>query len=244
MNRLLIFIICVFPLNLFGQMEVFEGLGFGGNSYDVVIIKATPNNLKKFEFLENTQKQEHTDAIRSLASDFSYFAINAGSVESDCSPVGLLVDNYTLVKDLNLNDGQGNFYLKPNGVLLFTDNDVQIIESSKSNVSTSTRMAIQSGPMLVIDGSVHASFNVNSLNKNYRAGVGIFTDSKGSKFLVFAVSRDPVTFYTFSQLFLEKYNCQNALCLESAGVAMSIPYALPPDPITDFTICRYITFLD
>src|SRR5438045_3145351 len=44
------------------------------------------------------------------------FAMNAGMFKSDFSPVGLFVQNGHVISPLNLADGDGNFFLKPNGV--------------------------------------------------------------------------------------------------------------------------------
>lgn len=48
------------------------------------------------------------------------FAMNAGMYEPDLSPVGLFVARGHELSPLNLAEGAGNFYLKPNGVFFLT----------------------------------------------------------------------------------------------------------------------------
>lgn len=244
MNKVISFFICILPFCASAQMELIEGLSFAGSTYDIVIIKATQNNLSKFSIFENSSKAKHSEVIQSLSYDLSHFAINAGSVNADCSPVGLLIDNYSLKTNLNVANGDGNFFLKPNGAMIISRDDVFITETSEVSIDAQVRIAVQSGPMLIIDGQVHTAFNPSSVNKYIRAGVGVYTDRKGLKFIVFAVSKEPVSFFEFSGLFLNKYNCRNALCLESAGVVMNMPYLSQIADDKDLAICRYLIYKD
>ncbi len=49
------------------------------------------------------------------------FAANAGMFDPTGKPVGLLMQNGSETVPINLNDGQGNFFMKPNGVFLIND---------------------------------------------------------------------------------------------------------------------------
>lgn len=225
-------------------MEIFENLKFDSVYYDVVKIKVNINSLKKIEILENIEKVTHNEYINSININESNFLINAGTVNNDCSPVGLFINNYKKSNELNLDNGIGNFYLKPNGVLIILDDDINIINSEEVILTNKIRIAIQSGPLLINKNIIHPSFNPNSNNLNFRNGVGIFKDNNGHKYLIFINSKTQVNFYNFSKLFLEKYNCEYALCLESAGSLMQIPYSnLNIAPI-DLIVCRYISYTD
>jgi uncharacterized protein YigE (DUF2233 family) len=99
---------------------------------------------------------------------------------------------------LNLNDGQGNFYMKPNGVFLINEKH----EARSSNRATTRALtpavwATQSGPLLVHGGDIHPDFNAGSKNLKIRSGVGVRKDGM----IVFALSRKPVNFYDFASLF-------------------------------------------
>ena len=59
------------------------------------------------------------------------------------------------------------------------------------------KYATQSGPMLVIDGQIHAAFKEGSSNLNIRNGVGILHDNR----VVFAMSKKEINFYDFAKYF-------------------------------------------
>ena len=73
---------------------------------------------------------------------------------------------------------------------------------------TSCTSATQSGPMLVIDGALHPRFLPDSPSYYIRNGVG--TSSDGRR-VVFAISRNAVTFHQFGSLFRDHLKLPNAL---------------------------------
>ncbi len=140
------------------------------------------------------------------------FAANAGMFEPDSKPVGLLVQNENETTPLNVNDGQGNFYMKPNGVFVINEkHEALIIQSGDyAGLLTPAVWATQSGPMLVLRGDIHPDFIEDSKNLKIRSGVGVRKDGV----IEFAVSRKPVNFYEFASLFLNRLKCPNALFLD------------------------------
>jgi len=140
------------------------------------------------------------------------FAANAGMFEVGSKPVGLLVQNGAEQSPLNLNEGTGNFYLKPNGVFLINEkHEAMVIESSTyAALLTPVTWATQSGPLLVFGGNIHPDFMEDSKSKKWRSGVGVRKDGM----VVFALSKNEVTFYNFASLFLDKLKCPNALFLD------------------------------
>ena len=140
------------------------------------------------------------------------FAVNAGMFHVDYRPVGLLVQDGTQVAPLNLADGVGNFFLKPNGVFLVSDSGPRVLESSEyPNFKGAVRLATQSGPLLLRDGVIHPGFNPASSSRNIRNGVGVL----GSK-AIFVISNHPVTFYEFAVFFRDNLHCRDALYLDGA----------------------------
>lgn len=100
------------------------------------------------------------------------FAMNAGMFQPDLSPVGLLVQDGQQVSPLNLSDGTGNFFLKPNGVFLISESGPRIVESSEyPALAQGVRLAIQSGPLLVRNGALHPAINAASTSRLLRNGV-------------------------------------------------------------------------
>jgi uncharacterized protein YigE (DUF2233 family) len=146
-------------------------------------------------------------------------AMNGGMYHEDLSPVGLLVENGSEKSPLNLADGEGNFFLKPNGVFLLGKNGkAAVMESSAyAAAKPDVAFATQSGPMLVIDGALHPRFEANGTSRYIRNGVGVRDENT----VVLAISRSEVSFGSFARLFRDALGCRNALFLDGAVSALS-----------------------
>ena len=81
------------------------------------------------------------------------------------------------------------------------------------------KFALQSGPMLVVNGKINKELSPNSKSRYIRSGVGILDAEK----VVFAISKKPVRFYDFAALFAKKLNCKNALYLDGFISEMYLP---------------------
>ncbi len=200
----------------------FKKIKFRGSNFDVV--KVDPSKVKVEFFWKNDQGQELT-SIKGLNSwiesknERLVFATNAGMFNEELSPIGLYIENGEKVKDINLNEGPGNFHLMPNGVFVVYDDKAEVVESSKFEENEDILFATQSGPMLVINNNIHKDFNEGSDNVYIRNGVGI--DQNGD--MIFVISNSLVNFYDFALLFKEKLNCPNALYLDGSISQMYIP---------------------
>jgi uncharacterized protein YigE (DUF2233 family) len=242
MNKIILFSLYLLCINsCYSQVEADENLFFNGNTYSVFNIKIDVNSLSSFDILSNNTL-EHNSLMRSIDGDLSFFAINACINDSNCSPVGYFVKDYIQIKPINLDNGIGNFFLKPNGAFMVTNNEVVICESSLISQYKNIRLAVQSGPMLLIDKIINAQFNPNSVNKYIRCGVGIYENKSGNQFIVFALSKTPISFYEFATFFAQKYNCINALCLESSNCVINLPDISDGSEFNGKYICNYIIF--
>lgn len=138
------------------------------------------------------------------------FAMNAGMYKPNGSPQGLYIENKKTLSPLDTSSGNGNFYLKPNGVFYLTTTNTAVICSTASfKDNGDIKYATQSGPMLVIGGQIHLSFKAGSANLNIRNGVGILPSGE----VVFVISKVPVNFYDFAAYF-KNMGCKNALYLD------------------------------
>jgi len=138
------------------------------------------------------------------------FAMNGGMYMQDSKPLGLFIQEGVMQKNINKADGNGNFYLKPNGIFYITmDNVPYVCKTTNFTNHKKIKYATQSGPMLVIDGQIHSAFNENSSNLNIRNGVGILPNNK----VVFAMSKTAINFYDFAKYF-QQLGCKNALYLD------------------------------
>lgn len=138
------------------------------------------------------------------------FAMNAGMYKRDNSPQGLFIENQKQITPLDTASGNGNFYLKPNGVFYISIDNLPTICTTTNFINNGkVKYATQSGPMLVIDGHIHSAFKEGSTNLNVRNGVGILPDNK----IIFAMSKKEINFYDFANYF-KNLGCKNALYLD------------------------------
>ncbi|HEX8613946.1 MAG TPA: phosphodiester glycosidase family protein [Telluria sp.] len=140
------------------------------------------------------------------------FAVNAGMYHPGFAPVGLHVKDGNELAPLNLADGKGNFFMKPNGVFMLGKGGPAVVEASAyAAQARDVRLATQSGPMLVIDGKLHPRFDPESPSRYVRNGVGVL-DGKA----VFVISNVPVTFHELATYFRDTLHCKNALYLDGS----------------------------
>jgi uncharacterized protein YigE (DUF2233 family) len=138
------------------------------------------------------------------------FAMNGGMFMQGFAPQGLYKENHKALATLDTTSGNGNFYLKPNGVFYITTDHTPFVCRTVDFVDAAQiKYATQSGPMLVIDGQMHPAFKKGSANIHIRNGVGILPDGK----VVFAMSKEKMNFYDFSEYF-QSLGCKNALYLD------------------------------
>lgn len=171
------------------------------------------------------------------------FAMNAGMFHPGFAPVGLFVDHGRTIGKLNLDNAEGNFFLKPNGVFAITDAGATIIESARFPALAAgggvekVQLATQSGPLLVINGKLHPAFHASSDSRLFRNGVGVVS----TKHVVFAISKEPVNFHEFARLFRDEFKCANALFLDGSissvytGDAKQSVTRFPLGPIVGIT---------
>lgn len=161
------------------------------------------------------------------------FLMNAGIFEQGGIPSGLHVEGGKTGHPLNTADGEGNFFLKPNGVFAITPEtgpdaagvvhkdppgtpmrafvaDTAILANG-TRQSPFMRLAIQSGPLLLHDGKRHPAFKEGSPNKKLRNGVGI--DPEGRVVFAITAKGEGVNFWDFAGLFLQ-LGCKDALFLD------------------------------
>ncbi len=182
--------------------------------------------LLKFE---NIKKQLHS--CQRLE-----FAMNAGMYHPDYAPVGLYIENRKQLIALNEQQGFGNFFMQPNGVLAWNDQQAVIKTTQDFKISHfNANYATQSGPMLIIDGKINPKFLADSDSLKIRNGVGVKDNT-----LYFVITRNRVNFYQFAQFFKDELNIDNALYLDGSISSLYLPkiyredrrYSLVDDRVT------------
>jgi uncharacterized protein YigE (DUF2233 family) len=142
------------------------------------------------------------------------FAINGGMYGDDLQAVGYYVENGERQKELNRENGEGNFFMKPNGVFFGTGGQWQVLGSNTffNTVGDRPQFGTQSGPLLLVDGKLHPEIQDNGPSKAIRNGVGV--DSAGKAH--FVISRGEVSFGQLARYFRDQVRVANALYLDGA----------------------------
>ena len=138
---------------------------------------------------------------------------NAGIFEPGLVPTGLYVEKSQELRPLNLEDGYGNFYLKPNGVFFIQNNRFGILESVRfGTAKPEVDYALQSGPLLLQNNKIHSAFTPGSKNCRLRSGIGITENGQA----IIAVTNGAVNFFDFATWFRDTAGATDALYLDGA----------------------------
>ncbi|GGA46949.1 lipoprotein signal peptide [Pelagibacterium lentulum] len=156
------------------------------------------------------------------------FAINAGMYMTDFTPVGLHIEHGRQLRPLNTRTLDGppaqvpNFYKQPNGVFYIDETGAGVVSTEAfADLDSEVRFATQSGPMLVIENTLHPAFIEGSSDRTRRSGVGVCADGR----VRFALSEGGVNFHDFARLFRDHLECPNALFLDGGrGVGIYHPF--------------------
>jgi uncharacterized protein YigE (DUF2233 family) len=106
------------------------------------------------------------------------FLTNGGIFEPGLKPTGLLIVEGREESPLNLAEGKGNFFLKPNAVFAVRRNRAEVTEAGQFALAPREDItgAIQSGPALLLGGEIHPALVKESASTAVRSGVGVRPD--------------------------------------------------------------------
>jgi uncharacterized protein YigE (DUF2233 family) len=161
------------------------------------------------------------EAYRQVGGDLLALT-NAGIYAENHTPEGLHIEGGATLSPLNTNNGEGNFYWKPNGVFYVADEGAGITETERFDAlgeRGGVKEATQSGPMLVVNGEVNGNLKPDSRSLYVRSGIGV----KSSDEVYIVISRDEVSLYDFASVFAEQLHCPNALYLDGCVSQLYLP---------------------
>lgn len=149
------------------------------------------------------------------------FAMNGGMFDAEGKPVGYYVEDGERLKQLNRNDGPGNFHMKPNGVFFGSGGKWQIraADDFYTTVSERPQFGTQSGPMLLVDGNLHPQITEDGPSKAIRNAVGVDAEGRAH----FVISEAPVSFGLMARYFRDELKAPNALYLDGTVSALWDP---------------------
>lgn len=207
---LLLLAAAVSPASAATLPTVCEPTAFEGDAF--VACTVDPSQFDIRLFLRDPDDQPYGSLERFAANGPSVvLAMNAGMYLPDLMPQGLYIEAGKTITPLVTGEGEGNFYLKPNGVFLVTvDQHAAVVTTEAFRAAPDIAYATQSGPMLVIAGAIHSAFSDNGPSRYVRNGVGVRADGK----VVFAISEHVVSFGRFARLFRDALACPDALYLD------------------------------
>ncbi|MCF6284473.1 MAG: phosphodiester glycosidase family protein [Candidatus Hydrogenedentes bacterium] len=141
-------------------------------------------------------------------------ATNSGIYAEDRTPLGLHIAQGEELRKLNPHKGgKSNFALKPNGVFYIDASGAHIrMTEDYAAAPPKPTLAVQSGPLLVINGALHPKFNQDSTSIHFRNGIGIASPRR----IAIVIANLPVNFHTFASFFKEQLGCPNALYLDGS----------------------------
>jgi uncharacterized protein YigE (DUF2233 family) len=162
-----------------------------------------------------------SEAYRQVGGDLLALT-NAGIYSENHAPEGLHIEGGVTLRPLNPDNGDGNFYWKPNGVFYVANDSAGIVESEKFaalNKQVGVQEATQSGPLLVIDGEVNQMLKPDSQSLYVRNGIGV----KSAHEVYILISEDEVSLYDFASVFTQQLGCRNALYLDGCVSQLYLP---------------------
>jgi len=205
---------------------------FGGATYRVISVDTHVAQIKMLSHL-STNGEIHN--FKSLNAKIPVvFAVNGGMFHRNKSPVGLYVEAGKIVTPIDLSNGTGNFYLKPNGVFALQGGTPVVTTSER--FQGASEFATQSGPMLVIDGAIHPTFVKDSTNLNIRNGVAVTS----GRYVHLAISLQPVRLYDFADFYKTVIGATDALYLDGHISQAFIPGISNPFPQQEFGVFIFV----
>jgi uncharacterized protein YigE (DUF2233 family) len=185
----------------------FEGAGFIVCTFDprtealrVLDIGANGTPLRSFAALGAFLGPDATHVL---------FAMNAGMFDENGTPIGLEVEAGSQRHPINTANGPGNFHMKPNGVFWIDRAGTPHVDTTRDFIALarSPQWATQSGPMLVIAGTLNPKIARNGPSKFVRNGVGIAPGGDA----LFVISDTVISFGKLARFFRDRLQCQDAL---------------------------------
>ncbi|OOF68265.1 phosphodiester glycosidase family protein [Rodentibacter caecimuris] len=137
--------------------------------------------------------------------------MNGGIYSKNNMPAGLWIENGRQLNGLNTRRGVGNFHVQPNGVFAIVDNHPYILTTSAyQKAGLKPRIALQSGPMLIINGVINRQFKP-TLESFYKRNA-VCLDKQNNVLFIMTIKGKP-NLYNFSRGLL-KIGCYHALYLD------------------------------
>ena len=142
-------------------------------------------------------------------------ATNGGIYAVGGRPLGWLVADGVLINPINPDSASpGNFFMQPNGAIIIDDHGARI-ESTQALLAdapadvSQIQLALQSGPLLLLDDSINSRLDPASMSRYTRNAICIVDPTH----IILAYSERLLNLYQFAQQ-LKQAGCRQALYLD------------------------------
>lgn len=175
-------------------------------------------SLKTHEIRLYDASQDQIKSINELRARLKHTqrlvaAINGPLFHSNYKTVGLYIKDSMQHVPLNMKDGKGNFYVKPNGVFYIKDNRARIVTTQRyQQLNVKPSLAIQSGPLLVINGKINSAVKNFKISKKNRSAVVTYINGE----VGIVISNSLMSISGFSKTLRDTLNVRQALYLDGA----------------------------
>jgi uncharacterized protein YigE (DUF2233 family) len=196
---------------------------FEGAAYIVCDVDPAKADLRLFWKDAGGKPYRRFSGVADTVTDEGHrllFAMNAGMYREDFTPMGLYVEDGRELIPANteappkVSGPVPNFFKQPNGIFYLDETGAHIIPTGDFlKQRLKTRLATQSGPMLVIAGKINPIFIPGSSDRTRRNGVGLSADGT----LRFVISEGDVNFHDFASFFRDELKCPDALFLDGGN---------------------------
>ncbi|MGF1656720.1 MAG: phosphodiester glycosidase family protein [Verrucomicrobiales bacterium] len=211
------------------QLEV-RGMSIGETQYRVLMIPVQRLPDLQLVWLGSEERTfVHVAAHLEKEGLPWHTMMNAGIFEPGGRPTGLTIIDGEVLTPLNLDEGRGNFFLKPNGVFLVSAGKAEILTSEEFAAQQSApQLALQSGPLLLREGQIHPQFRKESSSRLHRNGIGV--DESGNVHWVITElgQEHQPNLYEFAEAF-RQLGCADALFLDG-----DLSQMLGPDELSSW----------
>ncbi|MDF3826499.1 MULTISPECIES: phosphodiester glycosidase family protein [unclassified Pseudocitrobacter] len=156
-------------------------------------------------------------------------AMNGGIYGKDYAPLGLYIEKGKKLAPINRASGGGNFFIRPGGVFYLKDQKAGIVTLDALKSTKGMDYAVQSGPMLIDNGTINWRLKPSASSRKLRNAVGINRQGR----VVFMLSAKETNFYDFACYARSKLDIRQMLYLDGTISKMyqkggSVPWQYHP----------------
>ncbi len=217
-----LFIISLFTIIILLVLFYFNPSKINDDFFITYLVDSKKQNIQMFWKNDSNQILGSLQNLKTYTANKKQhllFAMNGGMYKKDNSPQGLYIENGKTLSLIDTTKGEGNFYLKPNGVFYINKKKETFVTNSNNFIQNENIIySTQSGPMLLVNKNINTLFKKDSKSLNIRNGVGILPTGN----TIFVMSKKEINFYDFANYFKTK-GCVNALYLDGFVSRIYLP---------------------